>query len=248
MSTGKSNNGPQEKSFKFLGAEYMGRKEVVRRSPNYGVTIWSIKQAFPKLRTVSAERIAISAFIEELGDTLHISEHMWPEVLPDLKRITVIIDSVGPDAAESQVVVVTSNPESSAPSVQQVPVSIESVIEPPENIPVSPKNILPGTLPPQPPTWRGHDRRHIAEIRVKVAAHHRKVSIKVLTKPSTTIEDLKAYIGMRLNPNDKYEFRYEGLDISDRKTVAELRLPGNTSNRIEVIKIEYTPTSRPLFQ
>ncbi|KAG8739937.1 hypothetical protein FRC10_004964 [Ceratobasidium sp. 414] len=141
----------------------MGRKEVVRRSPNYGVIIWSIKQAFPKLRTVSAERIAICAFIEELGDTLHISEHMWPEVLPDLKRITVVLDSVGPDATESQAIVATSNPGPSAASVQLMPVSISSSVSSPANSPAKPQNTLPATLPPQPPTWRGLDRRHIGE-------------------------------------------------------------------------------------
>ncbi|KAG8694901.1 hypothetical protein FRC08_008189, partial [Ceratobasidium sp. 394] len=150
----------QQKPCKFLGAEYMGRKQVVRRSPNYGATISSIKQAFPKLRTIPADRIAISAFIEDLDDTLHISEHIWSEVLPDLKHITVVLDSADPDpnpsdVGESQAVAVTTDVERRSPD------SSLSGTRSPEGSPAKARWFLPDTIPFQPYDWRGLDRRRI---------------------------------------------------------------------------------------
>ncbi|KAG8694902.1 hypothetical protein FRC08_008190 [Ceratobasidium sp. 394] len=126
MSTSEPKTGSQPKPRKFIAAEYMGRKDVVRRSPKYSVTISSIKQAFPKLRTISSEQIAVAAFIDELDDTVHISEHIWHEVLPDLKHVTVVLDSAEPDVTESQTVTVTPNLEPSTSSVEQGPASIPS--------------------------------------------------------------------------------------------------------------------------
>ncbi|KAG8694904.1 hypothetical protein FRC08_008192 [Ceratobasidium sp. 394] len=232
MSPGKSKNKPQQNARKFLAAEYMGRKEVVRRSPKYHVTISSIKQAFPKLRIVSVERIAICAFIEELDDTLHVSEHIWHEVLPDLKHITVVLDSAEPDVTESQTVAVTPNQEPSTSSVEQVPPSTSSPGESRGSNPAQPPNTLPATLPPQPSVWGGIDTRNI------VIAIHGTFRIWVMTKPSTTIEDLKAHILARSGLSRKCAFHYRGLNISDRKTVGELRLLPHAGNYIDVTSVE----------
>ncbi|KAG9081452.1 hypothetical protein FRC06_005553 [Ceratobasidium sp. 370] len=208
----------------------MGRKEVVRRSPNYGVTISSIKQAFPKLRTVSAERIAVSAFIEELDDTLHVSEHIWPEVLPDLKHVTVVLDSADPDVTESQAVAVTTNVDLSA---RRTPDSSSSTARSRSSSPPKPRWFLPDTIPFQPYDWRGLDRRRI------VIACYANLKSWIMITPQTTIEDLKTFIEMRLrlDQNIKYEYHYGKLNISSRRTVGELQLVSDAYNQIQVTRV-----------
>ncbi|KAG8796455.1 hypothetical protein FRC12_022937 [Ceratobasidium sp. 428] len=86
---------------RFIAAEYEGRQVAVRRSANYDITLTLVKEAFRSLNTVDAERISISAFVEELGDNLEISKNIWPDLLPELQRITVTLDSSSPESDDS---------------------------------------------------------------------------------------------------------------------------------------------------
>ncbi|KAG8695577.1 hypothetical protein FRC09_009070, partial [Ceratobasidium sp. 395] len=86
---------------RFIAAEYKGRQVAVRRSANYDVTLTLVKEAFRSLNAVDAERISISAFVEELGDNLEISKNVWPDLLPELQRITVTLDSSSPESEDS---------------------------------------------------------------------------------------------------------------------------------------------------
>ncbi|QRV95196.1 ubiquitin-like Rad60 SUMO-like protein [Ceratobasidium sp. AG-Ba] len=85
------------KTNRFIAAEYVGRKVAVRRSPNYDTTLSLVKEAFKPLGSVDSERISISAFVEELGSTLEISKNIWSDLLPDLKHITITLDSSSPE-------------------------------------------------------------------------------------------------------------------------------------------------------
>ncbi|KAG8717296.1 hypothetical protein FRC09_014492 [Ceratobasidium sp. 395] len=60
------------------------------------------KEAFRSLRSVETERISVSAFVEELGDTLEVSENIWSELLPELTHVTVTLDSSPPVMEESE--------------------------------------------------------------------------------------------------------------------------------------------------
>ncbi|KAG8790689.1 hypothetical protein FRC12_011309 [Ceratobasidium sp. 428] len=86
---------------RFIAAEYEGRQVAVRRSANYDVTLTLVKEAFRSLNAVDAERISISAFVEELGDNLEISKNIWPDLLPELQRITVTLDSSSHESEDS---------------------------------------------------------------------------------------------------------------------------------------------------
>ncbi|KAG8735264.1 hypothetical protein FRC12_018155 [Ceratobasidium sp. 428] len=77
----------------FIGVEYEGRKVAVRGSANYDVTVSSVKKAFKALRSVEADRISLTAFLEDLGGIYEISEELWPTILPDLKQVVVVLDS-----------------------------------------------------------------------------------------------------------------------------------------------------------
>ncbi|KAG9082127.1 hypothetical protein FRC07_014299, partial [Ceratobasidium sp. 392] len=70
----------------FIGAEYMGQKVVLRGDPNYDVTISSVKKAFKGLRSVSVDRISISALLDEFGGVYEIPEEAWETYLPKLKH------------------------------------------------------------------------------------------------------------------------------------------------------------------
>ncbi|KAG8739939.1 hypothetical protein FRC10_004966 [Ceratobasidium sp. 414] len=194
------------------------------------VTISSIKQAFPKLRAIPAERIAISAFIGDLDDTLHISEHIWPEVLPDLKHVTIVLDSADPNVAESQTVAVTTDVDPIAP---RTPDSSSSTTRSSPNSPAKPKWFLPGTIPFQPYDWRGLDRRRI------VIACYSNLKSWIMITPQTTIDDLKTFIGMRLrlDQDAKYEYHYGKFNISSCRTVGELQLVSDSYNQIQVTRV-----------
>ncbi|KAG8695288.1 hypothetical protein FRC09_009253 [Ceratobasidium sp. 395] len=87
---------------RFIAAEYEGRQVAVRRSANYDITLTLVKEAFRSLSTVDAERISISAFVEELGNNLEISKNIWSDLLiPELQRITVTLDSSSPESEDS---------------------------------------------------------------------------------------------------------------------------------------------------
>ncbi|KAG9124078.1 hypothetical protein FRC07_012940, partial [Ceratobasidium sp. 392] len=97
MTSRPSNSGAK----RFIAAEYEGRRVAVRRSANYDTMLTLVKEAFRSLSSVSVERISISAFVEDIGDTLEVSKGIWPDLLPELKRITIILDSSSPGLEES---------------------------------------------------------------------------------------------------------------------------------------------------
>ncbi|KAG9121071.1 hypothetical protein FRC07_003113 [Ceratobasidium sp. 392] len=108
---------------RFIAVEHGGRQVAIRRSANYDVslldfhvrvdqmmyhpsatsqiTLTLVKEAFKSLGSVDAERILISAFVEELGDSLEISKDIWSDLLPELKRITITFDSSPPKSEGS---------------------------------------------------------------------------------------------------------------------------------------------------
>ncbi|KAG9120070.1 hypothetical protein FRC07_004597 [Ceratobasidium sp. 392] len=80
----------------LIGAEYEGQKVAIRGSPNYDVMMSSVQRAFKGLRLVSVHRISISSFLEELGGVYEVFEEIWEIVLPNLKHVTVLVDSAIP--------------------------------------------------------------------------------------------------------------------------------------------------------
>ncbi|KAG9100973.1 hypothetical protein FRC07_010369 [Ceratobasidium sp. 392] len=72
-----------------------------------------VKEAFRSLNSISEERISILAFIEEIGDTLEVSKGIWPDLLPELKRVTIVLDSASLNVEESE-----SEPEDDDPAAK----------------------------------------------------------------------------------------------------------------------------------
>ncbi|QRV95197.1 polyubiquitin-C [Ceratobasidium sp. AG-Ba] len=88
-------------SKRFIAAEYNGRQIAIRRSSNYDMTLTLVKEAFKHLKLVDVERISVSAFVEEIGDSLEISRNIWSDLLPELDCITITIDSASPESDDS---------------------------------------------------------------------------------------------------------------------------------------------------
>ncbi|KAG8793473.1 hypothetical protein FRC12_002614 [Ceratobasidium sp. 428] len=87
---------------RFISVEYHSHQVAVRRSANYDTMLSLVKEAFRSLRSVETERISISAFVEELGDTLEVSKNIWSELLPELTHVTITLDSSPPVVEESE--------------------------------------------------------------------------------------------------------------------------------------------------
>ncbi|KAG9085792.1 hypothetical protein FS749_004100, partial [Ceratobasidium sp. UAMH 11750] len=86
----------------FLGAEYKGQKALIRRSLDYNVTISAVRKSFKALRSVPAERISVTAFMDDLGDTFEVPEDVWPKVIPKLDRVTIVLDSAAPGQPKNE--------------------------------------------------------------------------------------------------------------------------------------------------
>ncbi|QRV95198.1 polyubiquitin-C [Ceratobasidium sp. AG-Ba] len=98
---------------RFIAAEYNGRQVAVRRCADYEITLTLIKEAFKPLKFVDVERISISAFVEEIGDSLEISKNIWSDLLPELKRVTITLDSSSTETDDSDYPSSDVNEESS---------------------------------------------------------------------------------------------------------------------------------------
>ncbi|KAG9086267.1 hypothetical protein FRC07_013136, partial [Ceratobasidium sp. 392] len=103
----------------FIGAEYNGRKVLIRRSVNYAAsrlatgatlaesesfshkaTVSLVKRTFKALHSVPVEQIYLAAFILDAGDTFEIPEDTWTTVLSQISSVKVIVDSYAPGPAE----------------------------------------------------------------------------------------------------------------------------------------------------
>ncbi|KAG9120146.1 hypothetical protein FRC07_004493 [Ceratobasidium sp. 392] len=87
---------------RFIAVEYEGRQVAVRRSANYDIMLTLAKEAFRPLSSISAERILISAFVEDIGNTLEVSKGIWPNLLPELNHITIVLDNASLNVEESE--------------------------------------------------------------------------------------------------------------------------------------------------
>jgi hypothetical protein len=106
----------------FLAALFDGRKVTIRRNASYEVrlyylfntkilmsdafitiqeTIQFIKDAFPSLRSIPADHIAILAHFADFGDLLQITRDLWPDLMPSLMTVQVNIIGAEPPSTAS---------------------------------------------------------------------------------------------------------------------------------------------------
>ncbi|KAG9085789.1 hypothetical protein FS749_004097 [Ceratobasidium sp. UAMH 11750] len=90
-----------DKNLSFFGARFGNRQALIKRFPSYEDTIKALKDAFKTLESTPTERIILSTYVKELDGTFEVPEHIWAEVLPRIKRVTVTLlpqNSINPPA------------------------------------------------------------------------------------------------------------------------------------------------------
>ncbi|QRV81625.1 PTCB-BRCT domain protein [Ceratobasidium sp. AG-Ba] len=142
---------PTVKTKRFIGVEYAGRKGLIQRNPSYEASVEFVRIAFKALQGVPISHIAISAYIEEFDDTLELSEHVWEELLPELKFITVTL--VGPSAETSEPEEAILEPEYESASGDGTPADAPTDLppDPPEEPPADPPEDVPEDVPEDAP-------------------------------------------------------------------------------------------------
>ncbi|KAG9127032.1 hypothetical protein FRC07_000959 [Ceratobasidium sp. 392] len=227
-----------DENAKLLGAEYKGQKVLIRRSANYNVTVSSVKSSFKSLRSVSADRISISAFLDELDDTFEVPEELWSTTVSQIKRVTIVLDSATPAQPQPQA---QSEPESnpatpSAPAETNTPAKADA---PAKTDPKRRKSMATPkpapkdqhtsteTIPDQPTSWKGVNTRNIlTAMYINMNSGKTFGSENILTTPETTIPDLLAYITsgekLRIGSDARFTFEFEGSSLKNKHTVADL--------------------------
>ncbi|QRV96065.1 ubiquitin family protein [Ceratobasidium sp. AG-Ba] len=226
MSSQKPPSKSAENAKRFISVEYSGRKVAIRRSSSYYTTIELIKKAFLPLNSVSPQRISICAFVEELDDTLEISEDIWNELLPDLKRVTVHLDSTFRDSEQAELE--ESKPQSPKPAVKRsAKTSSSKVVD---------KHPVYKTIPQQQKYYETRHFEHILYLKYTDDAGTSAVRC-CFTEPDTTIEDLKGY-AVSISPvkGSRFDFRYQYGTLNCYSRVGQLG-PGPGQFRVIEISV-----------
>ncbi|KAF8594411.1 hypothetical protein BDV93DRAFT_481881 [Ceratobasidium sp. AG-I] len=126
------------KNTPFLAAHYGTQKAIIRRSKNYQESVESIKKTFKDLRSVGSDRISITAWFEEFKDTLQIPEELWPELVPRLMLIEIILSKssgysegepiyVSVKKGAGEPLTILANPADSVYSIKQTVERVEGI-------------------------------------------------------------------------------------------------------------------------
>ncbi|KAG8724553.1 hypothetical protein FRC09_017262 [Ceratobasidium sp. 395] len=198
----------------FLGADYNGRKVLVRRSPNYQVMISSVKKSFSALRSTPAYQISFSASIWELAsvDRFEVPEDLWPTVLPRIDEFHIHVDT-------------SARPPSPEPASDSDTSEVDNKanVLAPKRAPEEPQPLA-STVPPQPKRWKGVNEEDIISA-VYIRTDGSGTTEKVLVTPQTTISDLKAFLAasaeIRASRDANCAFTFDGLDLGDDDTVSD---------------------------
>ncbi|KAG8723331.1 hypothetical protein FRC09_003775 [Ceratobasidium sp. 395] len=221
-----------EESPRLLGAEYKGQKVLIRRSANYNVTISSVKNSFKSLRSVTADRISLSAFLSELDDTFEVPEELWPATVPQIKRVNVVVDSATPAQPEPEHETEPESEMEPTPATPSAPPKTDpkrrkSTAAPKPTPKQQPTPISADSIPDQPKDWEGVNARNILmAMYINMERGTSIASEKILTTPETTISDLEDYIAARgkriIKADARLTFEFEGSNLKGKRTVADL--------------------------
>ncbi|KAG8724554.1 hypothetical protein FRC09_017263 [Ceratobasidium sp. 395] len=226
-----------------IGVEYEGRKVAIRGSANYDVTVSSVKRAFKALRSVEADRISLTAFLEDLGGIYEISEELWPTILPNLKHVIIVLDS-SPRSAERDPSLsasdfffdIPSDDSCLRPLEHERPLTVADLYKEAELVEMSKRSspqpgasqgkpISTSTIPEQPDrpeAWNDVPMQNISRqlVVISISPHELGHNFIVLTTPKTTIPDLKEFIISRkpenIGPDAQFEFSMYPPDPSGK--------------------------------
>ncbi|QRW10400.1 ubiquitin-like Rad60 SUMO-like protein [Ceratobasidium sp. AG-Ba] len=236
----------------FIGAEYEGRKALIRRDSDYDTTVLAIRQAFKPLHHVSPHHITLSSFVQQLDDKFELPREIWAIHLPRINRVTVSVESC---CVERKKIKRRSH---KVVKVEPVYVLNKSALTPqPKTISVTGPGL--GTVPAQPAIWptgisNDSFSKHVAsqlspllsDTIVTLRIHptnlfHFKTPLRIVVEPSTTLDDLRSFIQSKvLRPNQfSILYYYRNRTIEGYQTVRDLELLSTADNIISIHILDF---------
>ncbi|KAG9120145.1 hypothetical protein FRC07_004492 [Ceratobasidium sp. 392] len=224
--------GPSKRLPTTIQVEYKGRKASVRRSGNYEIMVSTIKKEFKNLRTVSNDRISLSAVLEGQNDPVEVTDDLWSsKAFFFSKLVMVFLDSSSSEPKPKL------EDEESGP---QKPQTAQEIISASIRASGDLKQVA-STVPEQPEEWdEDEDEENENIITIEYIREPRGMATddQVLTTPDTKIIDLKAWIvSQDITYVDKekatFWFEYNESNLAGKQTVRDLEMDSD-GGKIEV--------------